>query len=198
MHIPSKNNIISGIIFLLIAVIFIVFPHPASALYLRITFDEFQGDDCSLYYTTDTDGNFSQDKCITSTIDPETLQVSFRLDGALEGHLTGLRLDFPHAEQLLCIKTVTVSSAGAVRKEYSPCRFFVAENIAMNHNADVTLVPPQDRAYVSTESDDPFLIFSDALTAQIAGYYSHQLLSRLFLCLFMAGCTFFAHRRFFS
>ena len=195
MHLPSKKHLAGGLILLLIAVIFVCFPHPASDLHLRITFEEFEGDGCSLYYTTDTDGNFSQEKCISSTFDPDTMQVSFLLDASLEGHLTGLRLDFPHSEQLIGIKTVTVSSAGVIQKEYNPCHFFTPENIALNHNADVTLVLPRNRVYVSTGADDPYLILSDALVAQINACYSHQVLSRLCVCLFAACCLFFARRK---
>lgn len=198
MRIPSKKQLFAGAVALLLAVLFISFPHPASDLHLRITFDEFTGDGCALYYTTDTDGNFSQDKCITSELDPATMQVSFSLPGTLSGHLTGLRLDFPHTEQLLCIKTVTVSSAGVIKKEFNPCYLFVPENLQMNHNADITIVLPRNRVYVSAGSDDPFLIFSDALTAQIESCYSHQMLSRFCVCLFLAGCMFFAHRKLFS
>ena len=198
MRIFSKKQLFAGTAALLLAVLFMVFPHPASDLYLRITFEEFTGDGCALYYTTDTDGNFSQDKCITSELNPDTMQVSFCLPGALSGHLTGLRLDFPHEEQLLCIKTVTVSSAGVIKKEFNPCYLFVPEHLQMNHNADVTTVLPRNRVYVAAGSDDPFLIFSDAMTAQIEGYYSHQVLSRLCVCLFLAVCVFFAHKKLFS
>ena len=194
----KQKQLMIGIVLLLLAVLFIFFPHPASDLYLRVTFEEFTGDGCALYYTTDTDGNYSQDKCITSELDPDTMQVTFCLPGELSGHLTGLRLDFPHAEQLLCIKTATVSSAGVIKKEFNPCYLFVPENIQMNHNADITTVLPRNLVYVSAGSDDPFLIFSDAMTAQIEGFYSHQVLSRLCVCLFLAGCIFFAHKKLFT
>lgn len=194
MQFPHKRQLASGIAALLIAVIFIFFPRPASALYLRITFEQFEGDGCSLYYTTDTDGNFSQDKCIISEIDPDTMQVSFRLDGMFDGHLTGLRLDFPHTEQLAEIKTVTVSSAGVIQREYNPCSFFAPENIQASHNADVTLVHPKNRVYVSAGADDPYLILSHGLTSQITACYSHQTLTRLLLCIFIA-CSFYLSRR---
>ena len=198
MHFPSKKQIACSVIVMLIALIYIFSPHPASDLYLRITFEELEGDTCYLYYATDTDSSFSEDKCIASKVDPDTMQASFRLDGSLAGHLTGLRLDFPHIEQLVGIKTVTVSSAGVIKKEFNPCYLFTPENIQLNHNADITLVLPRNRAYISAGADDPFLILSDALTAQIDGYYSHQTLSRLLLCVFIAGCFFCTRRRIFA
>lgn len=198
MHFPSKKQIACSVIVMLIALIYIFFPHPASDLYLRITFEELEGDTCYLYYATDTDSSFSEDKCIASKVDPDTMQASFRLDGSLAGHLTGLRLDFPHIEQLVGIKTVTVSSAGVIKKEFNPCYLFTPENIQLNHNADITLVLPRNRAYISAGADDPFLILSDALTAQIDGYYSHQTLSHLLLCVFIAGCFFCARRKIFA
>ena len=82
-----------------------------------------------------------------------------------------------------------------IQKEYNPCHFFAPENIALNHNADVTLVLPRNRVYVSTGADDPFLILSDALVARIDSCYSHQVLSRLCVCLFAACCLFFARRK---
>ena len=113
------------------------------------------------------------------------MQVSFLLDGSLEGHLTGLRLDFPHSEQLIGIKTVTVSSAGVIQKEYNPCHFFAPENITLNHNADVTLVLPRNRVYVSAGADDPFLILSDALPNQYS--MSAPPVPRLFLNVVIIG-----------
>lgn len=198
MHFASKKRLIIGVLILLAAVLFVFWPRKASALYLRVTFEEFTGDACSLYYTTDSDGNFSQEKCISSEVDPDTMQATFRLDGSLAGHLTGLRLDFPHTEQLLGIKDVTVSSAGVIQKEFNPCHFFAPENIGLSHNADVTLVVPRNRVYISAGADDPFLILSDGLTAQITDCYSHQTGFRLLVCLFVAGCVCFAHRKIFA
>ena len=48
MHFPSKKQIACSVIVMLIALIYIFFPHPASDLYLRITFEELEGDTCYL------------------------------------------------------------------------------------------------------------------------------------------------------
>lgn len=192
-----KKKLIWGFVILL-SCIFIFIPFPASDLIIRVYFDDIEGDYCALYYTTDTQSNWSEEQCVSSKIDYAQKSVAFRLDGSLEGHLTSLRLDFPHSdEQLICIKTITVSSAGVIQKEYNPCSFFADENITSIHEASINLVRPKGRTYLSVTPDDPYVVFSTTLTRQIEACYSHQVLSRLALCLFLLGIYAFDRKKIF-
>lgn len=193
-HLPIRL-----ICILIVAIAFILIPVPAADLFVRIYFDEIAGDNCALYYATDTANAISQDQCIISEIDYEKKLVTFRLDGSFAGHLTSLRLDLPsEMEQLACIKTITVSSAGIIQKEFNPCVFFEKANIAAANDAEITLVHPRNRAYISAESGDPYLVLSTPLVNQIQNCSSHYVLSRIFVCLFVGACCIFAKRKVFT
>ncbi len=181
-----------------LAVVYIFFPRPASDLVIEITFWEISSDSLRLYYTTDTQPAYSDDKSIAGDIDYETMQVSFRLDGSLENHLTGLRLDFPVEGQLLCIKSVTVSSAGVIQKDFNPSVFFADDNIVATNDLEISVVDSNNRAYVNTGSQDPYLVLSDSLVVQITDCYSHQMVSRLLVCVFIAACCVIARRGIFA
>lgn len=192
-----KKKIIWGIAVLLAAA-FIWMPFPASDLYLRIHFDEIAGTACGLYYGTDVQGNFSAEQYISSEIDQEKKLAEFRLDSALYNHLTGLRLDLPkEQEQLLLIKNVSVSSGGIIQKEYNPCTFFAPENLPFTNGVELSLVSIRDRVYIQTYGNDPYLILSQGLVADIQSLYSRRRLSRLFLCLFAAGSYVLARKKLF-
>lgn len=183
---------------ILLAMVFLWIPLPASDLILRVHFDEIAGDSCDLYYGTDVQGSFSDEQHINAKIDHEKKLVEFRLEGSLQGHLTALRLDWPNlTEQLICVKSIAVSSGGAIRKEFNPCYFFAQGNVPISHETAISLVYPRDRAYLQTGADDPYLILSDGLVAEIGNLYSRRLLSRLFLCLFLAGSFVLARRKLF-
>ncbi|MCM1325767.1 MAG: hypothetical protein NC094_05375 [Bacteroidales bacterium] len=183
---------------ILLSLVFIFLPFPASDLIIRIYFDEIAGDSCVLYYTTKENPSFCEEQSISSDIDYAQKKVEFRLNGNLEGHLDNLRLDFPpHTEQLICVKNITLSSAGVIRREYTSCSFFAAENIASAQETSVTLVHPRNRAYLSTGSDDPYILLAPGLTRQIADCYSHRTISRLALCLFFFGSCLLARKRLF-
>lgn len=192
-----KKKLIGGFA-LLLALLFILMPLPASDLIIRIYFDDITGHSCALYYSTDAEKNLLPEQYITSEIDYAQMRVEFRLDGSLENQLTSLRLDWPHlTEQLICVKNISISSGGVIRKEYNPCYFFADGNISSSHETYVTLVHPRNRAYLMTGTDDPYQILSDTLVDEIKGYYNHRILSRICLCLFIAGCWFFGKKKLF-
>jgi len=186
----KKKWILYGIA-LLCMILFIILPFPASDLSLRLVLDEeypVSTDTFYLYYETDGQG-FQGDQMLTATVDAEKGIVTFRLASSLQGHLTGLRIDLPNTEQVVGIKDVTVSSAGVVKHRYHPCVFLAPENLkAQNGIRTISLVNARAKAYVGTTSEDPYLILSDPLTAQIAGMFSHYLLTRLLVCLFLIAC----------
>lgn len=194
----KKTNILFICVATVIAILFVLIPCPPADLILRLSFDEITGDYCSLYYTTDYSESFSDEQCIVSPIDSATKQVTFRLDSSLEDHITGMRLDFPVTDDLICVKSITVSSAGVIQEEYNPCHFFADANIALSNDAEITLVKPRNRAYIAAGGNDPFLILSESLTNQILNCYSHFRLTRLCICLFAVGCYLFARKNLFS
>lgn len=185
----SRKQIIAFSAFALITAVFVLLPIPASSLYVRIYFGEISGSACTLYYSTDSAEGFSAEGQVSSEIDYADMKATFRLDGSLAGHITGLRLDFPDAEQLINIKSITVSSAGIVKRQFDPCYFFLDENIAQSNGiSSINLVPSRDHAYVATLADDPFLVLSPGLCREITGCFSRFRLTRLLICLFPAAC----------
>lgn len=186
-----KKKWIFYAIAILCMILFIILPFPASDLCLRLTLDEeypASTDTFYLYYEIDSQG-FQGNQMLTATVDAERGIVSFCLDSSLQGHLTGLRIDFPNTEQVVGIKDVTVSSAGVVKHRYHPCFFLAPENLkAQNGISSISLVSARAKAYVGTTPEDPYLILSDPLTLQIAGMFSHYLLTRILICLFLVAC----------
>lgn len=174
-------------------------PLPAADLIIRIYFEgDIAGDSCSLYYATDTSGGFCEEQRVSSAIDRNRNMVAYTLDGSLDGQITALRLDWPSVEQLICVKSITLSSGGIIQKEFNPCVFFADENIASAHTASVTLVHPKNRAYLSTGTDDPHQILSAAFTRQITGCRSRYIMTWLFLGLFPLGSWLLARKKLFA
>lgn len=184
---------------LIIAIAFVLMPVKASDIYIRIHFMEAQGSDMALYYSTLENGGFNQTDCIPAQIDYEKMQISFRLDGELEGQLNGFRLDFPAGDNLIGIKNITVSSAGIVQKQFDPCDFFAVENRAAESDiAGISLIKPKNMTYIATGGADPYIVFTQEPVAQITEGYSHFRLTRLFICVFAFAVYFFAKRNYFK
>ena len=189
------------ILILLGMIIFLLVPLPASDLILRITWaesDPIEPHNFFLYYATDGQA-WSDDQKILGSIDEERCTVSFQVDSSLEGHLTGLRIDFPDQQQLVSVKNITVSSAGFPKKQYNPCFLFNEENQKeQNGLYAVDLVHIRARAYIGTTPEDPYIVFSDALTQQIAGMFSHYRMTRFFICLFVLACCLSYQKKLFK
>ena len=182
-----------------LTVLFVFMPVSASDLIIRMYFDDIEGEDCVLYYATDIENVFTQEKSVVSEIDCEQKLVEFRLDKSCDGHLTMLRLDLPQqAEQLVCIKNITVSSGGVIQKEYSPCEFFEDRNVDLLREIEVTRVYPKKRTYLEIGPEDPYVVLSGEMTQELQSYFSHRGLSRLGLCMFIAGCYFISRKKIFA
>lgn len=194
-----RKKLLYSVLILILMFVFIMLPLPASDLRIRIHFDTIEGNNLVLYYSTDSTNDFSDAQSISQGIEQDTKQVTFTLPSSLENHITGLRLDFPDEEQLLCVRSITVSSAGTVKRQYNPCNFFSASNILYSNGINaVSLATAQKRTYVLTSSDDPYMILSPDLCRQITDCYSHFRLTRLGICIFILGCCFFAHKKVFT
>lgn len=191
------------IIPLILIIVFVLIPNRRTDLYIRIYFDEndspVQGDYCTLYYSTHAQNEFSPEQSLLCSINHDNSQVEFCLSALLENEITGLRLDFPHMEQLLCIKSITVSNAGVVKRQFNPCDFFSPDNIRYTNDISATsLVGVKERAYFATLPDNPYVVLSDKLCAQITSCYSHFILTKLTVCLFLLGCFYFAKKKVFT
>lgn len=194
-----KKQVFFAGLAIVLSALFVLAPASASDLIIRIYFDDIEGDECVLYYATDVENVLTQEKSIASEIDHERKKVEFRLDGSFDGHLTLLRLDFPQqAEQLACIKNITVSSGGVIQKEYSPCVFFEDRNIDLLREIEVTRVYPKKRTYLEIGPEDPYVILSGEMTQEIQSHFSHRGISRLGLCMFIAGCYFISRKKIFA
>ena len=189
------------ILILLGTIVFLLIPLPASDLILRITWadpDSIEPHNFFLYYTIDGQA-WSDEQKILGSLDEERGIVSFQMDSSLEGHLTGLRIDFPNHEQLVSVKNITVSSAGFPKKQYNPCFFFDATNKQAEHGLyGASLVIRSARAYIGTTPDDPYIVLSDALTQQIAGLFSHYRMTRFLICLFVLACCLSYQKKIFK
>ena len=191
-----KKKILSACIIFLLMAAFILIPAPASNLYIRIYFDEIQGEGCALYYAVDGMDEFSQEQCISSAIDHDKQMVEFTLEPSLEGRITELRLDFPDEPQLLCVKTITISNGGVIKREYNPCDFFVGENILYFNDIDkISLATARARTYINTVPGDPFLILAPGLCRQIMNCYGHFQLTKLAICVFLSASFFLAKKK---
>lgn len=167
-------------LFLVILVIMIV-PQHVSDVYIRLHFSEIAGDNLQLFYATDTMNSFGPEQCITSIVDKEKMQVTFRLDGELHKHITGLRIDYP-LEEVLKVESVTVSSAGVVKKQYDPIDFYAPENIAATNDMEVILIKPARVTALSTGVQDPFLVLGEAITEDINHSFSKFWVTKMILC----------------
>ena len=201
------TKIIPKIIFVLSAIIFILFPYPNADLYLRIHFlnpdvasnDKIPSGTCALYYTSDIPNAFSQEHVIQSEIDTELNCVTFILDSSLANKLNGLRIDFPSSGNLLCINNVTLSSAGIIQKQFNPCHFFAKENLIQKNDIPaMSLATARNHVYVQTGILDPYVILSDSLVSQINKGYSSYRLTRLGICIFIFAVYFMAKKNIFS
>ena len=180
------------------ALILIMFiPLPAADMTIRIHLAEMVGDNYVCYYSQNR-GVFTPEQMVAAEMDYERNQLAFHFDGSLEG-LAALRLDFPNAEELICIENITVSSAGIIQKQFNPSVFFAKENLmAVNDIEAISPATAQDKCYFLTGGPDPYIILSDELVAAIDSGYSHLTLSRFGIFLFAAGCLFFAHKNYFA
>lgn len=184
---------------LLLMTAFILFPSGAANLYIRIYFDEIEGDACTLYYATDTVNVFCIEQHLSSGISQDTSMAEFCVAPSLDGHITGFRLDFPNAEQLLSIRNITISSGGVIKRQYNPCDFFADDNIASTNNIDsITLATASGRTYIGTSPEESYLVLSDALCRQITDCYSHFRLTKAAVCLFLLACFYLARRKLFG
>lgn len=184
----------------LAAAIFLLLPLPNSNLYLCVEFDSTCSSikNCRLYYTTAASSEWSSLPCLDedNNNSGSPLQARFRIEpSVLSDQITGLRLDLPDLSQIVCVRSVTVSSAGIIKKEFNPCYFFSDANIAASNSiTERSLLPFRRIAYIATDASDPYLVFSEALIREISDCSSSYVWTRLLICLFLAA-VYFSYRK---
>lgn len=172
--------LVAGILML----VFIFMPIPASGLTIRLYFDEFQGDSLVMYYTTDENPHMGMDQIIAGTIDERNKLAVIKLSPELADHIDRIRLDFPETEQTLSIRNISVSSAGVIQHNYSPCDFFSETNIAGRNDIPlISLIEGKKTAYIRTNESDPYLMFDSGLVRDMLQYRSSYRLTRFAACI---------------
>lgn len=163
---------------------FILMPIPASGLTIRLYFDKFQGDGLVMYYTTDENPHMGMEQIIAGTIDAGNKIAVIKLSPELADHIDLIRLDFPETEQTLSIRNISVSSAGVIQHNYSPCDFFSETNIAdKNDIPQISLIEGEKTAYIRTNESDPYLLFNSGLVRDMLQYRSSYRLTRFAACI---------------
>lgn len=194
-----KHKKITIISFLAVAsLLFVFFPWSVSDLKLRIHFQELNGDNFQLFYSTHSNNVFCQEQSILAEVDKEKKQVNFSLSSTLCQQLMGLRIDFPVAQDLFGIKSITVSSAGVVQEEYNPVLFFAESNVVGSNGLEISVVPTRNVVYISTTENDPYIVLSNSLAQQISDNYSSFFETKLCIVLFFWGCYFLMKKNIFG
>ncbi len=195
-----SNKVMRIALAILATVVFLLLPIPRSNLYLCVEFSaESQNiKSCRLYYTTASSPETSSLACLTegNNVSGTPTQARFRLEPSLlSEQITSLRLDLPNQEQIVCVKSVTVSSSGVIKKEFNPCYFFSDANIMFSNSiTGRSLLPFRRIAYIATDPSDPYLVFSDTLVSEIQDCSDNYVLTRLCICLFLA-VLFLSYRK---
>ncbi|MCR4896637.1 MAG: hypothetical protein K5891_07690 [Lachnospiraceae bacterium] len=185
------------IITLAVLIVFVAIPLPPSDLLLRITYEDPGTGAMQLYYGTDANPGLSDAQSVTGVISPEEQCITFRLDRSLAGHLTALRFDFPHTDQMIVLKDVALSSGGTVQKSYLSCDFFSETRCTELRNVHIDRVPAQSETVFVTTADDPYFFFSQEALQELQGCYSSRRGTRLFVALLVLAGILLARRKVF-
>lgn len=180
-----KRNTCYGLV-LVLMLLFIVLPLPASGLCIRLHFSEITNPAGFLYYTTRENPNISEDQKITGVYNEDRKEVSFWIDGIHAGELSALRLDFANDSQLIGIDGVSFSSAGVIKKQYNPVKMFGDRGVVQKNDIEaLDLLTASKQVYILTAENDPYLLFSPDVLNAVNGSFSRYRLSRFLICLFL-------------
>lgn len=172
--------LVAGILML----VFILMPIQSSGLTIRLYFDKFQGDSLVMYYTTDENPQMGIEQTVKGTVDAENKLAIIKLSPELADHIDQIRFDFPQIEQTLSIRNVSVSSAGVIKHNYSPCDFFSETNIAVKNDIPlISLLEWEKTAYMQTNELDPYIVFDRGLVRDMLQYRSSYRRTRLAACI---------------
>ncbi|MBR2036545.1 MAG: hypothetical protein IKA09_02330 [Lachnospiraceae bacterium] len=175
---------------------FIFYPFMCTDLHIKIYFAQDSAyTECSLYYTTTDAPNMSDDKLLYA--DMTSGKADLILSKELCSNLTGLRLDFTEAENLICINRIELCSGGFVRKTFDASQFFGEENIAATNdisslqNADII-------TYIGIDGNDPYIMFDSNVVQECNDAYSHYTGTKAFICLFVVAAVLLARKKIYT
>ncbi|MBP3754643.1 MAG: hypothetical protein J6I66_07280 [Lachnospiraceae bacterium] len=176
----------------------ILIPLPADDLYLRFHICEGSTDGYRIYYATVTDPNFSDAQHVDSTYDERTGNITFILDASLEGSITGIRLDYPPADDMAVIDGVSVSSGGIVKKRISVPELFNSDDYLMVNGMNLDTIASREKVCATTTPDDPFVVFGPEGVNILSTGFSHKMSTKLCIALLIALASVFSNKDLFG
>ncbi|MBO4908304.1 MAG: hypothetical protein J5476_03390 [Lachnospiraceae bacterium] len=176
----------------------ILIPLPADDLYLRFHICEGSTDGYRIYYATVTDPNFSDAQHVDSTYDERTGNITFILDASLEGSITGIRLDYPPADDMAVIDGVSVSSGGIVKKRISVPELFNSDDYLMVNGMNLDTIASREKVCATTTPDDPFVVFGPEGVNILSTGFSHKMSTKLCIALLIALASVFYKKNLFG
>ena len=179
-----------------VACAFIFYPFMCTDLHIKIYFAQDSAyTECSLYYTTADAPDMSDDKQIDA--DMTSGKADLVLPKELCCKLTGLRLDFKEADNLICINRIELCSGGFVRKAFDASQFFAEANIDATNdisslqNADII-------TYIGANGKDPYILLAPEIVQQCNDAYSHYTGTKAFICLFIVITVLLARKKIYT
>ncbi|MCQ2519475.1 MAG: hypothetical protein MJ107_02970 [Lachnospiraceae bacterium] len=188
-----------SILISVLALLFIFFPVNPSGVVLRINYEEIAPGTCMLFYTTTDSEGYNNDQCIQSYMEEADSEAVFYIKSSLKGKITGLRLDFPHAAQVVKIKSVSLCSAGWIQKEINPCHFFKENELLFTN--DIAKIENFDKkkvTHITTTLVDPYIGLSENDIRLVESNFSQRRFTRFLIAFIVVGSIFLAKRKMFS
>ena len=186
------------IIIAVVMLVIMLIPLPADDLYLRFHVSEGEQEDYRLYYSTADNPSFDGEHYIDSSYDEKSGLVTFKIDAALEGAITGLRFDFPPAEGVTVIDGISSNSGGIVKNRFPVAEIFNDGNYLMVNGALLSTVAAREYVYASTTPDDPFVVFTPEVSSKMTSGFSHKFSTKLVIVLLIALGLFFYNKDYFG
>ena len=175
---------------------FMFYPFMCTDLHLKIYFNNDSAPtECSLYYTTTESPDLSEDKLIIAKTTDGKADII--LPANLCGKLEDIRLDFSHAESLICINRIELCSAGFTRETFEAPHFFDQVNIKMTNDVS-TLQHASTVTYIGTAGNDPFIFFQPNIVKAFNDAYSHYTGTKALICLVLIITFILARKKVFN
>ena len=176
----------------------ILIPLPADDLYVRFHIREGATDGYRIYYATQSNPNFTDEQHIDSEYDERTGQITFVFDPSLEGSITGIRFDYPPADDMIAIDSVSVSSGGIIKNRISVPDLFNPDDYIMVNGVNLDTVAMREIVYASTTPDDPFVVFGSEGVSLLSTGFSHKWGTKLCIALLIAIASVFYNKDLFG
>ena len=178
--------------------IVILIPFPADDLYLRFHIREGATDGYRIYYATQSNPNFTDEQHIDSEYDESTGLITFVFDPSLEGSITGIRFDYPPADDMISIDSVSVSSGGVIKNRISVPELVDPDEYIMVNGVTIDTVASREIVYASTTPDDPFVVFGSEGVRLLSTGFSHKWGTKLCIAILIAIASVFYNKDLFG